>query len=700
MNNRSANRLIFEKSPYLLQHAYNPVKWHPWGSAAFEKAKKENKPVFLSIGYSTCHWCHVMERESFEDPDVAKLLNETFVCIKVDREERPDIDNIYMRVCQLMTGSGGWPLTLLLLPDKRPFFAATYIPRESRFGHVGMKELIPRAKEWWETRRGELYSSAEQNLSFLRRGEAKYVDQVEKLDETTLDAAYLYLLDNFDEQYGGFSRTQKFPSPHRLTFLLRYWKRTGQDEALRMVEKTLNAMRLGGIYDHIGFGFHRYSTNRQWLLPHFEKMLYDQAILTIAYIEAYQATRKEDYKDTASKTLTYVLRDMTSPAGAFYSAEDADVEGKEGEFYLWTEDKIRCLLSKKDADLVIRLFNIERNGNFEEESTRRTTGKNIFYLKRPLSGIADKQKIPFKLLQDRWETIREQLFAIRENRKRPGKDDKILTDWNGLMIAALAKASSVFNEETYADAAKVAVKFILENMRYSKGRLYHRYRDGEAAIPAFLNDYAFFIWGLLELYETTFEVTYLHLAISLNKDMIRLFWDEKQGGFYFTADDADNILVRIKEIYDGAYPSGNSVAALNLLRLSRITGNPEFEAKAAQLLQTFSESVSQAPAAHTYLMIALDFVIGPSYEVVVVGDPTKNDTNNMLNTLKRTFIPNKVVLFRPSHVEHPEIVRYAEFMRELSIKGGKATVYVCRNYECSLPTTNIEEMLRLLDAAG
>jgi uncharacterized protein YyaL (SSP411 family) len=699
MNSRPVNRLIFEKSPYLLQHAYNPVDWHPWGSEAFEKAKKEDKPVFLSIGYSTCHWCHVMERESFEDHDVAQLLNGTFVCIKVDREERPDIDQIYMRVCQVMTGSGGWPLTLLLLPDKRPFFAATYIPRESRFGRVGMKELIPRIKEWWETRRDELYRTAEQNLSFLKRGETNCVDQVEKLDETTLDAAYLSLLDTYDDQYGGFGRTSKFPSPHRLIFLLHYWKRTGQEKALRMVEQTLDAIQLGGINDHVGFGFHRYSTDRRWLLPHFEKMLYDQAMLTIAYVHAYQATRKKEFKDAACKTLTYVLRDMTSPAGAFYSAEDADVEGEEGEFYLWTEDEIRRLLPKKEADFTIRLFNITHDGNFEEESTKRTTGKNILYLKQSLRSIANN-KIPLKELEGCWVTIRGQLFARRENRKHPSKDDKILTDWNGLMIAALAKASRFFNEAQYERAAIGAVQFIVENMRDSKRQLYHRYREGEAAIPAFLPDYSFFIWGLLELYETTFDVTYLHLAISLNEDMIRLFWDDKEGGFYFTADTDENILVRTKEIYDGAYPSGNSVAAVNLLRLARITGNAELEAKAALLLQTFSHSVSQAPVAYTFLMIALDFAIGPFYEVVVVGDPTKEDTNNMLNLLKRIFIPNKVLLFRPSHVEYPKIARYAEFTRNLSSKGGKATVYVCRNYECSLPTTSIEEMLQLLDATG
>jgi len=698
MKGRSANRLIVEKSPYLLQHAYNPVDWHAWGSPAFETAKKEDKPIFLSIGYSTCHWCHVMERESFEDPAIAKLLNETFVCIKVDREERPDIDHIYMRVCQMMTGGGGWPLTILLLPDKRPFFAATYIPRESRFGHVGMKELIQQVKEWWSTKRDELYSSAEKNLSFLRRGETESgVDQVQELDATTLDEAYLYLVDTFDERYGGFGRAPKFPSPHQLTFLLRYWKRTGQGKALRMVEQTLALMRLGGIYDHIGFGFHRYSTDRQWFVPHFEKMLYDQAMLTIAYSEAYQATGKEEFKETACSILAYVLRDMIDPDGGFYSAEDADVKGREGEFYLWTEDEIRRLLTKTDADLAISVFNIKRNGNFEEESTRRKTGKNIAYLKQPLHRIADTEKMSFKELQDRWETTREQLFARRESRIHPGKDDKILTDWNGLMIAALAKASGVYNEERYVAIAKRAGNFIIEKLCDSQGRLYHRYRDGEAAIPAFLDDYAFLIWGLLELYETTFDVTYLQHAISFNQDMIQHFWDHKRGGFYFTADDAENVLVRDKAVYDGAYPSGNSVAAFNILRLARMTGNPEFEVKAAQILQIFSDSVSQNPTAHTHLLIALSFAIGPSYEVVIVGDPLKDDAKNMLNALRTKFNPNKVVLFRPSSAEHPEIARYAEFTRELSSNEGKATAYVCRNYQCSLPTTHIEEMLRLLD---
>ncbi|KON26802.1 thioredoxin [miscellaneous Crenarchaeota group archaeon SMTZ1-55] len=701
MTKRAANRLLFEKSPYLLQHAYNPVDWHPWGAAAFAKAAREEKPVFLSIGYSTCHWCHVMERESFEDPEVAQLLNETFVCIKVDREERPDIDRIYMRVCQLMTGSGGWPLTILLLPDKRPFFAATYIPRESRFGRMGMRELIPRVKEAWSTRRDDLERAAEKSLVVLRRGATESgLAQGEDLDATTVDAAYLALVDAFDERYGGFGRAPKFPSPHRLRFLLRYWKRTGKEQARRMVEQTLQAMRRGGIYDHVGFGFHRYATDRQWHVPHFEKMLYDQAMLAMAYVEAYQALGNEEDKETACEILTYILRDLTDPTGGFYSAEDADVAGEEGQFYLWTADEIRQWLPTDQADLVRDVFNMEKNGNFEEGSTRRKTGKNILHRTTSLKKLADEQNVPLAELTAAWERARETLFTARERRAHPHKDDKILADWNGLMIAALAKASRIVNEDTYVDAATGAVQFIDEHMRDSQGRLFHRYRDGEAAIPGFLNDYAFLVWGLIELYETTFDVKYLQHAIALTDEMIHRFWDDEHGSFYFTADDAENVLVRDKEIDDGAYPSGNAVAALNLLHLARMTGNPAYEAKAAQIFQTFTTSISQAPAAHSHVMIALEFIRGPAYEVVVVGDRRQDDTNNMLNVLKRLFIPNKVVLFRPAHEERPEIARYAEFTNPLSSIEGKATAYVCRNYECHLPTTNIDEMLRLLDATA
>ncbi len=692
---KKPNRLIHEKSPYLLQHAYNPVDWYPWGEEAFEKARKENKPIFLSIGYSTCHWCHVMEKESFEDDHVAKLMNDAFVSIKVDREERPDIDSIYMMVCQMISRGGcGWPLNIVMTPDKKPFFAATYIPKEDRFGRAGMLTLVPRIKEVWTKQHNEVLDSANQITSALQQGAKE--SHGEELDKSTLKTAFDQLAQGFDEHHGGFGNAPKFPTPHNFLFLLRYWNRSGNREALQMVEKTLQAMRQGGIYDHIGFGFHRYSTDAEWFLPHFEKMLYDQAMIAMAYIEAYQATGKEEYEKTAREIFTYVMRDMTSQGGGFYSAEDADSEGEEGRFYLWTEGEIRQILDKDEADLFIKVFNVEKGGNFREEATGKGTGGNILYLKKSPHEIASQLKIPEGEVEKRLETARQRLFAVRERRVHPHKDDKILTDWNGLMIAALSKGARVFNEPSYAEAARRAVDFVFKNMRRPDGRLLHRYRDGQADIGGNVDDYAFMIWGLIELYESTFDVNYLQTAISLNSDLIKHFWDDKGGGFYFTPDDGESLIVRQKEIYDGAIPSGNSVAMLNLLRLGRMTGNSDFEEKAATIGRAFSNGVKQFPGAFTQLMVALDFAIGPSYEVVIVGNSQSEDTKAMLNTLGRQFVPNKVVLLRPTEKESPDVIRIAEFTKNQSSLGGKATAYVCLNYVCKLPTTDISKMLELL----
>lgn len=689
------NRLISEKSPYLLQHAYNPVDWYPWREDAFERAKEEDKPVFLSIGYSTCHWCHVMEKESFEDPEVAKLMNEAFVCIKVDREERPDIDSIYMAVCQMMTGNGGWPLTIIMTPDKKPFFAATYIPKVTRFGRAGMKELISNIKAFWAQRREEVLTSAEKVTTVLQQVSDDSPGQA--VGEPTLKITYEQLSKNFDEQYGGFARAPKFPTPHNLMFLLRYWRRTGDERALRMVGKTLNSMRLGGIYDHVGFGFHRYSTDNKWLVPHFEKMLYDQALLVMAYTEASQvADGKRDYEQTVREILTYVLRDMTDPEGGFYSAEDADSEGEEGKFYLWTEEEFRQILSLEEVQLFAKVFNVEKGGNFREEATGRETGKNILHLRKPLPEITSDLNIPLDELQKRLEEARRKLFAAREKRVRPHKDDKILTDWNGLMIVALAKAAQVFSEPKYVEAAKRSADFILTRMSNKKGRLYHRHRDGEPAIPAFLDDYAFLIWGLVELYEATFEAIHLQRALDLNAILLRHFWDPKNGGFYFTPDDADKILVRKKESYDSAIPSGNSVSMLNLLRLARLTVNPEYEEKAAQIAGAFSKKISEMPVAYTQLMVALDFAIGPSNEVVIVGNPGSEDTEAMVTALRRAFLPRKVVLFRSAAEETPDITCFAGFAQNLSSIEGKVTAYICKDFQCDLPTTEVQKMLAFL----
>jgi uncharacterized protein YyaL (SSP411 family) len=688
------NRLIEEKSPYLLQHATNPVDWYPWKDEAFERARREQKPIFLSIGYSTCHWCHVMERESFEDREAAGLLNDTFVAIKVDREERPDIDAIYMGVCQMLTGSGGWPLTIMMTPDRKPFFAATYIPKQGRAGRPGLMELIPQVANLWQTRRAELLSSSEQIAARLR--ETSSVEPGSMLGEHVLRAAYESLVQHFDGEYGGFGSAPKFPSPHNFLFLLRYAKRTGERQALDMVEKTLQAMRLGGIYDHVGFGFHRYSTDQMWMVPHFEKMLYDQAMLALAYTEAHQLTAKAGYAKTAREIFTYVLRDMKSEEGGFFSAEDADSEGEEGKFYLWTESGLEEVLGREDAGLIAKVYNTQFAGNFNEESTGRKGGGNILHLKKPLDESATTFGLTADELAARVERARAKLFEARRMRIHPMKDDKVLTDWNGLMIAALAKGAQALGEPDYGHAAVKAADFILQGMRDKDGRLLHRFRNGEASVQGNLDDYAFVIWGLLELYELTFGANYLRHALGLTADLITHFWDPEQGGFFFTPDDGEALLVRKKEIYDGAIPSGNSVSMLNLLRLGRITGRVELEEKGAEIARVFSRKVELFPAAFTQLLAGLDFSFGPSREVVIAGIREADDTKLFVDALRTRFIPNKVVLLKPVGEEEPEIVHLAAYAKTYGALEGRATAYVCSNYSCQLPTTDVMEMLRQL----
>jgi uncharacterized protein YyaL (SSP411 family) len=696
-NGREPNRLIREKSPYLLQHAHNPVDWFPWSEEAFEKARTENKPVFLSIGYSTCHWCHVMEKESFEDLEVARLMNEAFVSMKVDREERPDLDHVYMTVCQMMTGSGGWPLTIVMTPDKRPFFAATYIPKGSRFGRTGMMELVPRIRDIWRTRQREVLESAE-NITAALLGIERDAPG-EDLDRSAQDLAYADLAKRFDATYGGFSGAPKFPTPHNFFFMLRYWKRTGDSKALMMVEKTLQEMRYGGIYDQLGFGFHRYSTDREWLVPHFEKMLYDEAMLAMAYIDTFRATGKETYARTAKEIFTYVLRDMRSPGGAFYSAEDADSEGVEGKFYVWNEDEIRQHLDEDEADLVIRVFNVQKNGNYNEEATGKNHGVNILYLGKSISEIAADLRIPVGELETKIDSGRSKLFRVRERRIHPHKDDKILTDWNGLIIAALAQGAQVFDDITYEEAARNAAEFIMTAMRDPAGRLLHRYREGDAGIPANFDDYAFFIWGLIELYEATFDAQYLERALDLNADMVEHFWDRQGGGFFFTPDDGEKLIVRKKEVYDGALPSGNAIAMSNLLRLARFTGQADLDHKASQVSKAFSHQIRQLPSGYTQFLSSVDFGLGPSYEVVVVGPSKEDDTREMLRALRTRYIPNRVLIFKPSDGQTDALVDIAPFTRDHMPVDGKATAYVCRNNSCSMPTTDIDEMLGMLKAS-
>ncbi|UYU19622.1 MULTISPECIES: thioredoxin domain-containing protein [Methanoculleus] len=692
------NRLINEQSPYLLQHARNPVDWYPWGEEAFSRAREEGKPIFLSIGYSACHWCHVMEEESFADQQVAKLLNDVFVCIKVDREERPDIDQVYMAAAHALTGAGGWPLTILMTADKKPFFAASYIPKESRYGMTGLLDLIPRISKVWQTQRQGLENAGDQVLQALQSA-ARTPPEEGELAEAVLDEAYNMFFRVFDGENGGFGDAPRFPTPHNLIFLLRYGNRTGKEPAYTMVEKTLHAMRRGGIFDQVGYGFHRYSTDAEWFVPHFEKMLYDQALLVMAYTEAYLATGREEFARTARETIAYVLREMTDPDGGFYSAEDADSEGEEGKFYLWTKDEILGVLGEEDGERFSRIFNVTEPGNYREQPGGKRTGRNILRLRRPLASWAHEFETPEDDLAWSVEEGRQKLLAARKQRVRPGRDDKILTDWNALMIAALAKAARAFDEPDYLAAAERAAAFVLANLRREDGRLLHRYRGGEAGLAATLDDYAFMIWALIEVYEASFAPGYLKTAVDLSRDLIARYWDCNEGGFFFVPDDGD-VPVRQKPVYDGAIPSGNSVAMYALFVLGRMTANLELEETAERIRRVFAGTVSESPTACSHFLTGLEFMLGPNFEVIISGVPDAEDTRAMIGAIRSHYAPDAVIIFRPSDEEEPEIVEVAGFTRDIVMIEEKATAYVCTNYACDIPTTDPDEMVRLVKSAG
>lgn len=692
---RRVNMLRHELSPYLLQHADNPVHWLPWGETAFGIARREDKPVFLSIGYSTCHWCHVMAHESFEDEEVAGLLNEAFVPVKVDREERPDIDRVYMTVCRLMTGGGGWPLTVIMTPVGKPFFAGTYFPRTSRLGRIGLLELLPRVAALWRNRRGDVDRSAEEATAALGMYKEESPGEFPKIE--ILDRAFRQFSRDHDEVFGGFGQAPKFPTPHNLQFLLRYWKRSGNPEALRMLERTLDGMRLGGIFDHLGYGFHRYSTDRNWLVPHFEKMLYDQATVSAALVEAWQAGGREEYAETARQVFRYVLRDLLSPEGAFYSAEDADSEGEEGKYYLWTEKEIREALDPEEAETALRAWNVLADGNYADEASGKRTGRNIFYLGREMEIAAAETGLRPREFSERLESARCKLFERRCERVRPLLDTKILTDWNGLMIWALSLGAKAFDDPALAVAASRAADFVLEKLRDRKGRLLHCWRDGKTAGAGNAEDYAFMVQGLLELYEASGFNRYFEAALELNRDMLELFWDrEGPGGFFFTAADSEQVLVRQKEIYDGAAPSANSVAALNLLRLARMTGESVLEDKADRLFRAFSGTLERSPSAFSRLLCSLDFAYGPSLEVVLVSGGDNDRYERMKRTLWTGFSPNKVVLHRGVR-EESDAAGLVPVIGGMLPLDGRATAYVCRDFACELPATTPEKMLELLE---
>lgn len=692
------NRLIFSSSPYLLQHARNPVDWYPWGDEAFAAAREQDKPIFLSIGYSTCHWCHVMEHESFEDAEVARLLNESFVCIKLDREERPDIDHVYMTFTQAYAGHGGWPMTVLMTAERKPFFAGTYFPKHGRQGRPGMMDLVPSVSRLWKEDRAKLEQQSEKLLQFVQQRQA--VGTGKALEPSVLRRARLALLSTFDAEHGGFGGAPKFPMPHELRFLLREHALRGDERSLQAVTTTLLHMRQGGLWDHLGYGFHRYSTDDEWLLPHFEKMLYDQALLAMAYTEAWQVTGNSTFRETVRDIFRYVQRDLRDPHGGFYSAEDADSEGEEGRFYVWTRAEIQAVLGEEEAAFFARAYGFEEEGNFRDEATGRKTGQNILHLDAPLEEVAERLAHDLGTKEsdvlDRLDEASKTLFRHREGRVRPLKDDKVLTDWNGLMIAALAQAGGAMMEAEWVQTASEAAEFVTTQLRHPEtGELFKRWRQGEAGLSGLLDDYAFLTWGLIELHQATQDPRWLRIALELTDQAIVRFWDAQNPGFLMTPKGGEQHLIPAREIYDGAIPSGNSVMLWNLGRLVRLTGRTGYEERAQEMVQALGGPVGQVPQGFTQFLIGYDFLLGPTREVVLAGDLQEKTFEAMRHQLMGPFRPNKVWLHRPQGPD-PEIVKWAPYVASQVAQDGQTTAYVCRNFVCAAPVTTVEALVELL----
>jgi uncharacterized protein YyaL (SSP411 family) len=685
-----ANRLVDEKSPYLLQHAHNPVAWFPWGEEAFEKARREDKPIFLSIGYSTCHWCHVMERESFENTDIAELMNRWFVSIKVDREERPDIDRIYMTYVQATTGSGGWPMSVWLTPDLHPFVGGTYFPPDNQYGRPGFPLLLERIAEAWKNDRDRILESSRSVMDQLREAGGSSVKGHDRIDPTVMDSAFQQFRRSFDTKLGGFGDAPKFPRPSVHNFLLRYWKRTGNEEALDMVVATLIAMEKGGMNDQLGGGFHRYSVDSYWFVPHFEKMLYDQAQLVSSYIEAFQITGNPVLAAAARRTLDYVLRDMTSLEGGFYSAEDADsapdshsLEKREGAFYVWSLEETLSLLGEPRANWFAFRYGMEPEGNVSNDPRGEFTRRNILFQAHTVEQTARQFDRAAQEMESELNICERILFEARARRPRPHLDDKILTAWNGLMISAFSRAGVVLERDDYVSAGGRAASMILGKLCDSEGQLIRRYRDGSAAIPGMLDDYAFFIQGLLDLYEATGDFARLEAAISLAEKQSALFEDRESGGFFASSHEDASRLMRVKDDYDGAEPSGNSISLMNLLRLHQATGREEFLVSARNLFSNFQQRLASAPFGMPQMLCAAEFDLAPPREIVIAGelDP------KMSNLLWREFDPNRVVL----HAS-PQLARLQPQVAEMR---GPA-VYLCQNFACQAPAHNAEDLAPLL----
>jgi len=675
------NRLADQASPYLLQHAHNPVDWYPWGEEAFARAREEDKPVFLSVGYSTCHWCHVMERESFEDEQTAELLNRDFVSIKVDREERPDVDDAYMKAVQMMTGSGGWPLSVFLTPDGRPFYAGTYFPPRAGFGRPSFRQVLQGIAEAWHERRAELLESAQTFTDALSRVAQGKPEQ--DLSPGVLRNAFEFLSSFFDDVNGGFGNAPKFPQPTMLVALLSYWHRTSDPEALEMVEKTLDAMDRGGIHDHLAGGFHRYSTDAEWLVPHFEKMLYDQALLGRVYIQAYQVTGKPRYAAVARDIFDYVLRDMTDADGGFYAAEDADSEGREGAFYVWRKEEIRDVLGQPESEIFCRAYGVTEQGNFED-------GENVLHVAASTDELSRQFDKSAEEIEAALSEARHRLLERRNARPRPLRDEKIITAWNGLMIAAMAYGGAVLGEPHYTQAAARAAVYVFDTLQ-NRGRLMRYGRDGHVVEKAFLEDYAFLIFGLIDLHQASLEGKWLQEARGLAGQMIELFADEEAGGFFMTGADAERLIHHDKPAYDGAVPSGNSMAATVLLRLGRILMDDRFTAEGEKILRRFSGQLADSPAALTAMLPALDYRLGPSQEIVIAGKTT--EVQPLIDETRRHFLPNATLLLHAAGADGEGAAEAIPFVTDpTAIDGHAAAAYVCEDNACRRPVTAVEEL--------
>ena len=682
------NRLINETSPYLLQHANNPVDWYPWGEEALERARSEDKPILLSIGYSACHWCHVMERESFEDEIIAGMMNENFVSIKVDREERPDLDQVYMQAVQMLTGSGGWPMTVFLTPEGKPFYGGTYFPPTDRQGMPGFPRLIMSIAEAYKTNKGEVDRVTQQLTTQMSQS-----NQIPKgssiLTVDILHQAYSTLATNFDYQNGGFGNSPKFPQPMGPEFLLRYYHHGYNPRALELVELTLEKMAYGGIYDQIGGGFHRYSTDAYWLVPHFEKMLYDNALLARLYLHTYLITGKPLYRRIAEETLDYVLREMTDTSGGFYSAQDADSEGVEGKFFVWTPDEIRAVLGDADSEVFSSYYEVTPNGNFE--------GKNILNIRQDPEAFSEAHDLTLEQLGDVISRSNKALLDVREQRIHPMRDDKVLASWNGLMLRSFAGAAAALGRADYLEAAIKNAGFLVGTMK-SNGRLLRTYRDGQAKLLGYLEDYSFVIDGLLALYEATFDMRWLNEAVTLADSMIELFWDEGIGGFYDTGSDHETLVVRPRDVFDNAQPCGGSVASDALLKLAVFTGNSDYNAKAAIPLRSLHQAMSQSPGGTGQWLNALDFYVSPPKEIAVIGPRNDPATQALLATVFSRFLPNKVVMGTETSPNSGGNPGESDFplLQDRIMVGGLPSAYVCENYTCQLPVTGPDALAEQL----